>query len=318
MNILVRTSPLEIISSREFQEAWTWLLDYISTNQVLIEEHGYFLDHKYWEYPDCLKCIDKCDNVEVFLARLYLVSQLSSVSDYLPSLKTNSFTFDLLYRSAQLDADVSRVINAQETTNHLNAFRNSLSESLAYWIILASIIKRAGYRDFSISKPNLQPEDKGPDGLACIVGNGFSIIKIISVKNSIISPIGLISSASFRNSTDPDLNEKKIFDEFYSFQNHNRGFERIDDKLNALLLGLRQDAETQIRWALLDNHSEFNATVVADDEHAAKYLFMGFNKIVNDPARCVGIYVGSENWKDLASCVQNKAQDILRNKGISF
>jgi hypothetical protein len=318
MDALVHTPLREVISAQEFQEAWIWLLDHISIDQSLIEAHGYYFDHKHWQYPDHKKCVDECDNADIYLARLYLVSQLASVSDYLLNLKKHTFTFELKYSNNQLDEDVARVINAEETANHLNAFRNSLSEHLAYWAILASIIKAADHQDFSISKPNLQPEDKGPDGLACIVGKDFSIIKVISVKNSIISPQDLISSASFRSKGEIALNEKKIFDEFYAFQNHNRGFQRLDDKLNTLLQELHQDGEYQIRSVLLNNHSQFNAAVVADEQYASDNLFIGFNRVADKPLRCIGIYVGSESWKNLANSAQVKVKEILTIKGISF
>jgi hypothetical protein len=307
----------EIISTQEFQEAWDWLFDHISIEQSLIPEHSYYFDHKHWQYPDHIKCIDECDNSEVFLARLYLVSQLASVSDYLSNLKQHNLIFRLEYSGDQLDEDVARVINAEETAIHLNAFRNSLSEHLAYWALLASIIKSADYQDFSISKPNLQPEDKGPDGLACVVRDDFSIIKLVSVKNSINSPQELISSASFRNSSGIVLNEKKILDEFYAFQNHNRGFQRLDDKLNTLLQELHQDGEKQIRLVLLNNHSQFNAAVVADEKYAADTLFSGYNRISNKPLRCIGIYIGSGNWQILANKTQAKVKDILTARGIS-
>ncbi|MEK6750693.1 MAG: hypothetical protein AABZ00_00395 [Chloroflexota bacterium] len=318
MDALIDTHLREIISAQEFQEAWIWLLDHISIDQSLVEEHGYYFDHKHWKYPDYIKCIDECDDADIYLARLYLVSQLASVSDYLPNLKKHIFNFELRYSNNQLDGDVARVINAEETAIHLNAFRNSLSEHLAFWAMLASIIKVANHQDFSISKPNLQPEDKGPDGLACIVGNDFSIIKIISVKNSIISPQDLISSASFRGSSKIVLNEKKIFDEFYAFLNRNRGFQRLDDKLNTLLQELHQDEENLIRHVLLSKHSQFNAMVVADEQYAANNLFTGFNKVADEPLRCIGIYVGSGNWKDLADSVQTKVKEILTTKRIAF
>jgi len=318
MEALVYTPSIEIVSSQEFQEAWAWFLDYISTDQTLVEEHGYYFDHKHWHYPDSIKCIDECDNADLYLARLYLVSQLTSVSDYLSNIKNNTFTFNLSYSSNQLDEDVARVINAQETENHLSAFRNSLSEHLAYWAILASIIKVPGYQDFSIAKPNLQPEDKGPDGLACIVSNDLSIIKIISIKNSINSPLDLISSSSFRNNSEIDLNGKNILDEFYAFQTRNRGFQRLDDKLNTLLQELNQDTDNQIRWILLNHHSQFNASIIADEKYANHNLFEGFNRVSNRPIRCIGIFVGSENWKDLADNVQIKVKDILTAKRISF
>jgi len=318
MDTVAEPRPIELVSSHEFQEAWDWLLDHISVDQNLINEHGYFLDHKHWQFPDSLKCVDECENADIYLAQLYLISQLSSVSDYLSNLKGHSFSFILRYPEAELDPDVARVINAEETANHLNSFRNSLSEHLAYWTILASIIKTAGYQDFSIAKPNLQPEDKGPDGLACVFFEDSSIIKVISVKNSINSPQELISSASFRNDSGIELNEKKILDEFFAFQHHNRGFQRLDEKLNGLLQELHQDAENQIRRILLNNHSQFNASIIANEQYAASNLFSGFHKISDKPIRCIGIYIGSGNWLNLANKVQAKAKEILTENGISF
>jgi hypothetical protein len=318
LEALVLPPPKIIISSQEFQDSWVWFLDHISTEQTLVEEHGYFLDHKHWHYPDSIKCVDKCDDADVNLAKLYLISQLASVSDYLSDLKKNIFTFNLSYSSSHLDEDIARVIKAQETENHLNAFRNSLSEHLAYWVILASIIKVSGYQDFSIAKPNLQPEDKGPDGLACVLSDDYNVIKIVSIKNSIISPQDLISSSSFRNNSDIDLNEKKILDEFHAFQTRNRGFQRLDDKLNTLLQELHQDPNKQIRWILLSQQSQFNASIIADEQYATRDLFTGFKRISDQPIRCIGIYVGSENWKDLATNVQIKVKEILTATGISY
>jgi len=310
--------PIEIISSQEFQEAWVWFLDYISINQTLVDEHGYFLDHKHWQRPDGLKCIDECENAGINLARLYLVSQLASVTDYLPSIKKQTFDFTLRYVSEHLDVDVARVVNAQETERNRNSFRDSLSEILAYWTVFPSIIKSPEYHDFSISKPNLQPEDKGPDGVACVVYDQYSIIKIISVKNSIRRPKSLVSSRSLRKDSDIVPETDKILDEFYAFQKNNQGFERVDNELNTLLQSLEQDAEYQIRWALLKKHSQFNASVIANEAYADRNLFEGFSRISEKPIRCIGIYVGSENWKDLADRVQIKVKEILTNKGILF
>ena len=315
---LVHTPPVEIIPSQEFQEAWEWFLDHISINQTLIEEHGYHFDHKHWQRPDGLKCIDECEDADINLARLYLVSQLASVTDYLPDLKNHTFTFNLAYSSCQLDVDIARVINARETARNRNSFRDSLSEHLAYWVILASIIKTPEYQDFSIAKPNIQPEDKGPDGLACLMCDGYSIIKIISVKNSINTPRDLISSAKFRANSGLEINEKKILDEFYAFKFQNRGFQRLDDKLNILLQELKQDANNQIRWVMLSQNSQFNATAVADEQYADNCLFEGFKRILNEPSRCIGIYVGSQNWKDLADHIQIRVKEILSSRGISF
>lgn len=318
MNDVAKGYPTIIVTSQELQEAWDWLISYITIDLSLFEDLGYHLDHKHWRFPDCLKCIDQCENADIYLARLYLTSQLASVSDYLSDLKGQSYSYALSYPGFELDPDVARIINAKETANHLNSFRNSLSEHLAYWTILATIIKTSGYQDFSIAKPNLQPEDKGPDGLACVLFEDFSIIKVISIKNSINSPQELISSTSFRNDSVINLNEKKILDEFFAFQHNNRGFQRLDDKLNSLLQELHQDAENQIRRILLNNHSQFNASVIANEQYAASNLFAGFHKISNNPIRCIGIYIGSENWMNLANQVQAKTKEILTKNGISF
>ena len=315
---LVDVPQIEIVSSQEFQEAWVWFREHISIDQTLIDKHGYFLDHKHWEDTDGLKCIDECENADIYLARLYLASQLAPVTDYLHDLKNHNFTFHLAYPSSQLDEDVARVVNAQETERNRNSFRDSLSEILAYWTILASIIKTSGHHDFSISKPNLQPEDKGPDGVACVVYDDRSVIKIISVKNSIKKPKYLISSSNFRKDSGAALKVDKILDEFHAFQYHNRGFQRLDDQLNTLLQELEQDSASQIRWSLLNKSSQFNASVIANEEHVDNDLFEGFSKISEDPTRCIGVYVGSGNWKNLADGVQIKVKEILTNKGISF
>lgn len=309
---------IEIISAKEFQEAWDWLYHHISVDMSLIKEHGYYLDHKHWQYPDFIICVDEGENADLYLARLYLIGQLTSVSDYLPDLKNDSIEYSLIYPSSQLDEDVGRVLRSQETAKNLNAFRNSLSEILAYWSILATIIKKAGYQDFSIAKPNLQPEDKGPDGLACVICDSYTIVKIVSIKNSITSPKDLVSSAGFRNKKEPDLNEKKILDEFYSFRFRNRGFQRLDDKLNALMQELNKEASNEIRVALLTNDGQFNASVIADEQYAAVDLFEGFNKIANKANRCKGIYIGSKCWKNFADLVQVQAKYILTSKGISI
>jgi len=318
MDNAAESVPTEIISSQEFQEAWDWVLG-LTVQPIPIQGYGYSLDHKHWQSQDCLKCIDQCENADTYLARLYLISQLASVSDYLPDIKFGTFSFALRYHGANLDPDVARVVNAEETKNNLNAFRNSFSEHLAYWVILVSIIKTPGYQDFSIAKPNLQPEDKGPDGLAYVFyNNSDSIIKIISVKNSINSPQELISSSSFRKGSTIKLDEKKILDEFYAFQHHNRGFQRLDDKLNNLLQELHCDSENKLRRALFSNHSQFNASVIADEQHADNNLFIGFNVISGDSDKCIGIYIGSDNWRNLAYRVQAKVKEILSRNGISF
>jgi len=314
----IRLIPKQIVSVDEFKAAWDWLIDHISIIQILVEEQGFYYDHKHWQFPDHIICVDECENADEHLARLYLVSQLASVSDYLKDLKAHNFLFNLDFFGQQLDEDVARVIKAQETDNHLNSFRNSLSEHLAYWVNLASIIKINEHQDFSISKPNLQPEDKGSDGLACVLYDDHLRVKLVSVKNSINSPKELISSAHFRKKSMSDLDEKKLLDEFYAFQNRDRGFQRLDEKINTLLNELHIDATNIVRRVYLHGHSQFNALVIADEQYADRSLFMGFNIITDQPDRCIGIYIGSRNWQIFADVVQRKVQEILEIKGISF
>jgi len=309
---------IDLLSSVEVHEAWAWIKNHISIEQVLIEDHGYNFDHKHWHYPGHIICVDQCENADLLLARLYLVSQLAPVSDYLISLKNDTRDFILHLYSELLDEDVARVVNAIETRRNLNSFRNSLSEHLAYWAILASIIKSNEFNDFSVVKPNLQPEDKGPDGLAYIVCDDHAIIKIISVKNSINPPKDLISSAGFRTNDVIEPDCTKMLDEFYAFQYQNRGFQRLDEKLNSLSQELHQDTTSQIRHSLLLQQSHFNGAVVANEEHVNTDLFTGYSKISDKPIRCIGIYIGSANWRDFAYKVQKNVKEILSDKGINF
>lgn len=307
-----------IISIEEFQEAWVWFLDHISIEMSTVEELGYFLDHKHWQYPHCTKCIDECENADIYLARLYLVGQLASVSDYLEDLINYTFSFYLDYAATELDIKIGRVINAKETKKNRNSFRDSLSEHLAFWAILASIIKESECQNFSITKPNLQPENQGLDGLACLVFDEHLIIKIISIKNSINSPQDAISSSKFRNGSDTDLNDGKIFDEFYNLQEHNRGFQELDDILNKLLQELQQRRNRKNRRILFEHHGQFNATVIANEKFFGNQLFQGFERISEEPNQRIGIYIGSENWKSFANDVQKRVQEILALKGVAF
>ena len=109
-----------------------------------------------------------------------------------------------------------------------------------------------------------------------------------------------------------------MLDEFYAFQYQNRGFQRLDEKLNTLSQELHLDTASQVRHSLLLQHSQFNGTVVADEEHANTVLFTGYSKVSEKPIRCIGIYIGSNNWRDFALSVQENVKAVLMDRGIDF
>jgi len=313
-----KTNKKLVITSDEFGEAWFWLINFITVNQRIISQHEYFLDHKHWKQSKCLNCVDEFVNSDLFLARLYLICHLSSVNDYLQGLKIGVINFNLFIYGSQLDEDIARVIKAEENNNNTNSFRNSLSESLSFWALLASIIKKDNFVDFSIMKPNLQPEDKGQDGIACIISSDSIEVKLVSIKNSINSPKSLLSSASFRKGDFTALERKKVFDEFLAFERENVGFQRLDEKLDTILQSINHEKDPEIRALLLQTKSQYNASIVANEKHLNEDLFEGFNKISDKPERRIGIYIGSRNWTDLGNRVQIKVKEILTDRGISF
>jgi hypothetical protein len=307
-----------LVNNQEFIESWKWLIDHLSIDKTYIDDHKYFLEHKYLNFPNHTICIDTDKNASIYFARLYLVSQVAPVSDYLEHIKSDVIDFDLKYFNENLDNDIAQIINAQETQNNHNSFRNSLSEHLIHWICLASIIKGANFQDFSIIKPNIKSEDHGPDGLACLVNNNEFTIKLVSIKNSINPPQSLISSTSIRKKSGSANDPKKILDEFYEFRNQNKGFHRLDDNLNILLQSLGHSIQSNLRQSLLRNSCEFNAAVVANEKYANSNLFEGFSNIIDDPNKCIGIYLGSNEWKIFSNNVQIEIKYILNSSGIKY
>lgn len=306
---------IEVFTAVEFKEAIEWFFEKISIQQRLIQQHNYYLDHKHWDDQNIAKCIDCCENSIDYLSRLYLISLLAQVSDYLPQLIDKNIQFKLLCFSS-LDSEISKLIRSKEKSNNTNQFRNSFSEHLSFWVMVASILKT--HKDFllSMTKPNLLPVDHGPDGLACIVENGQTTVKISSVKNSINSPKDMVVSAEFLRNK--ETNPSKIIDEFFSFQKFNHGFERLDEKLNYLLLELKQNSYEQLRQVVLHSKSQFNATVVGNEEYISDDFYSGFLSVSKDAKRCIGVYIGSENWKQFAEKVQSRVLEILNEKGVSF
>jgi hypothetical protein len=304
-----------IITAGEFLEAWDWYYSLLTVSRALIQEHNYYLDHKHIIEAENVICIDEFKESADLIARLYLVSQLSSVSDFFSVDNGINKSFSLLYHSSKLDDDFIRVVKSKKTIKNQNSFRNSLSEHLSFWTFLVSDKKADNWKMYAISKPNFQPEDKGPDGVICEIINEEIIIKIISIKNSIGDPQTLISTSDFRQNGIVDENAKKILHEFYAFRINKKGFQRIDDHVNTLFQELGLNSNQAIRYALLNSSCQYNGSIIANDRYCTSDLFEGFSRILDEPKRCLGVYIGFTNWDEFSTKVQISVNHILKSRG---
>jgi hypothetical protein len=236
--------------------------------------------------------LNPCNKIAEVLGNLYLVSQLEDIEVVL-DLARNSCSQDLVIPYGDLDEDIKRVIKNRKR------FRNHLSEHLAFWVRLA-IAAQSGndFSDFACSRPNIQPEDKGPDGV--FIGTGLiDRVEIQSVKNSTSNPQGLISSSKFRQKGEIPNSKPKQLEEFYKLATENFGLVRIDKELADLLRVLKIPANKTIRMGLLADCS-YNAVIVADHQYAKIELFEGYEHITQDAEQRVATYISSTKWVEVA------------------
>lgn len=218
----------------------------------------------------------------------------------------------VVWRGLSLDNDIVAVIKSEKR------FRNHLAEHLSFWIRLAIERKKREAEsdnktiEFSYSKPNIQPEDKGPDGLYLELLPSTRI-EIQSVKNNLSNPKSYVSSHSFRNKG--IAQKKKLLDDFWRFKHKNDGLVRLEQQLDSLLGPLTIGPEDKVRMGLIQRGA-YNAVVVADDQYADESLFEGYEHVTIDKQKRVATYIGAKNWKMLASRIWLAAKLKLSKFGV--
>lgn len=299
---------ISIIDADQFTEAWIWFKAEINFRPTLMDGACYIFDIKRWG-NDPPQNLSSDSSVVNNLACLYLGSQLAGDIEDLLHMVCDSIPYQVCIFTNQLDQDIKVVIESEDR------FRDALSESLAFWVHLTSLLQSTDLIEFALSLPNFQPEDKGPDGLSIAFDNTMNPqVEIRSAKNSINDPYYLVASANFRKNGDkPD--KKKLIEEFHLISKQGYGFSRLDRLLAGLLHTIKQPANQRIRAGLLGHKMAFNAVVVADDQHARYEMFSCYHRVSDVPEDCIGTYIGSESWKQLAESVRVQVIRILETAG---
>lgn len=299
--------PKVIINEAQVNAIWEWLITNISNRPDAITAYGIIDDHKLW-ILDLSQPLLSTDEYIEKAAQLYLISQIGDITEIL-KLSKKECAFDLIITTQKLDDDVRVVIESDER------FRDGLSEHLGFWTNLATLVKLNRFKTYSISQPNFQPEDKGPDGLFLGLNENQEIyIELRSIKNSIISPYYLVASAKFRNGG--DAQKKKQIEEYYLLIEEEYGFSRLDRLLSQVSNFLNLELNTLTRAVLLKTAISYNAIVVADEAHYTTELFNGYQRISTNPENRIGTYIGSDNWAQFSENVRNKVIHILQTSGV--
>jgi hypothetical protein len=222
------------------------------------------------------------------------------------SLTNDQLPHDVVIYHGHLDPDVLAVVSS------VTRFRNTLSEHLAFWTRLATEGQCCQGIRFACSAPNVQPEDKGPDGVFLAVGIE-SEVEVHSVKNSINDPSNLISSKGFRSQGVPV--PMKQLDDLWRCAHEGHGFVRLDRMLADVSRSLRVSADQSIRMSLLAKCG-YNAVVVADQAYATPGLFEGYKHVTPDIRRHIATYIGANGWQRVAEETQNAIKSILQRIGV--
>lgn len=303
------TIEIVVIEANRLEAAWQWLVSSLSPRPEEPSDECIY-DHKVWRDGICEGPLVTQDRIPQFLGDLYLASQLCF--EGVIGLVNNGIANDVVHYGASLDADLTPVVSDDRR------FRNHLSEHLSCWVRLAIERKTSqAAKRFAHTQPNIQPEDKGPDGLFLLVPESGVIVELLSVKNSTGPPQQLVSSRPFREGGEADGTKRPaMLEEFFLIASGKKvGLTRLDNKLSEACshVGFKADQRRRQAWLL---EKSYNGVVVADDQYAKQEMFSGFRYVHCDPTKCIGTYIGSQCWAELAEAVRQHVLGVLKNKGL--
>ena len=300
-----------VTTSAQVLSAWQWWFDNISPRPNPNQGDEYMFDQKKW--GQLLTCLLHGDTQHVsHVATLYLTSQITAnPSEIL--LMTQGQPFEICISEPGLDPQIKKVVENPEK------FPHALSENLAFWVQLASIIKTGLFQNFVVTLPNTKPTDPGPDGLSLLFdSDGNPVIEIRSVKSSINDPSSKISTADFRRGLDPDpaVSPDAQLDEFYLVIKDGYGFTKLERLLVSAFQSIGRGSNNILRIGLVRNQSSFNAMIVANDQHASTDRFYIYSRIPRPPTQKIATYIGSDNWETFSENVRSNVVDTLKSAGM--
>jgi hypothetical protein len=302
-------TEIVIVPRQKASDAWNWLCATISPRPSPANQRCLY-DCKLWDNGGTQQPLHPATYVGELLGRLYLTSQLGDLESIL-SMANGCEAQDVIVPAGSLDKDVEGVVKSK------SRFRAALSEHLAFWIRLATAAQAQTCSDrFACALPNVQPEDKGPDGLFLSTGPA-SQVEIQSVKNSINDPQSLVSTKRFRTNGRVSSKHGKLLEDFYRFAHSHVGFVRLDRLLTDLCRLLDIPSDRKIRMALLSSTvCAYNAVVVADHQYEKADLFQGYEHITQDVQHRIATYIGSTSWSEVAEVTRKSVCQVLQNLGI--
>lgn len=305
-----RSSRL-IVCSRCVGDAWQWVVSRM-TPRPSAPCHLCIYDETRWRYGAELRELETTFSVAGVAARLYLTSQLHDLHEILEMVRGGPAP-DVVEWGPALDSDVKVVIENSER------FRYALSEHLAFWTRLGTAVALQPDSQFGSTLPNLQPEDKGPDGLFAAIGVQVRL-EVQEVKSSVHSPRGQIASGTFRSTgrvdTPTDGNKTgRLLEDFWLFSKGIVGFHRLDRLVDQLCNALELSTSNALRVGLISECS-YNAVVVADGRYASVDLFEGYQHVTDDVKRRVATYLGAEDWRGFAERVRELVKATLQAAGV--
>ena len=296
--------PIVILQKQDILESWKWLIKLMSPRPN--RDSGLCVyDQKMWGKNTRCEPLSTEVSFVQNLASLYLTSQLADIGTIL-EIARNGKAQDIVVYDTCLDGDVKAVIESEDR------FRDALSEHLAFWTRLATEVKGKYSAEFSISMPNFQPEDKGPDGLFLSIGSPDRV-EVYSVKNTIRNPQPLVSSTQFRKNKKPK--RYKQLDDFWLNANNGLGIGRLDRLLDQVFRALNVSPKKKIRIGLL-SQCAYNAVVVADHKYSSVDLFEGYQHINRDVEKRIATYIGATDWQQVAMLTRKHVKQLLRQAGV--
>jgi hypothetical protein len=308
----------ELLCHQDLQEAWEWLLSSILMRPTIPGLICYF-DNKCWnDDPAKPNYEEDYARTCMMLGRLYISSQFGD-HHRLIEMVHGRLAPEIIWVGHDLDRDSRTVITNEER------FRNHLSEHLSYWIRLGVEIKQRGQEyhpdtiEFTYSKPHVQPEDKGPDGLFLEIAPAEKV-ELQSVKSSINDPQSQISTALFRTTGKACPREhpsKPLLDEFWWHMTCEDGLIRLDSLVDQCLNSLNTDMQQTLRLGLIKT-GVLNAVVVASSQYSSENLFTGYHYLTPDITRRIATYIGAVNWQLLASGTLNTVIQIFLKSGVNI
>jgi len=300
-----------VATGAQVMSAWQWWFDSITSRPNINVGDDYIFDQKSWGQTLSYLMHSDSDHTS-HVAMLYLTSQITANPNEI-LLMTQGQPLDICVSEPGLDPQIKKVVENPEK------FPHALSENLAFWTQLASIIKMGLSQNFIVTLPNTKPTDPGPDGLSLLFdANGNPVIEIRSVKSSINDPSSKISSADFRRGLDPDpsVPPDAQLDEFYLVVKDGYGFTKLERLLVSAFQSINQGSNNILRIGLIRSQSHFNAMLVANGQYANTDRFSIYSRIPRSPTEKIATYIGSDNWETFSENVRGLVVNALTSAGM--